>query len=77
MMLERIYTILEERIPGADFKTAEDLVDSKVLTSMNIVKLVSRLNDEFDVEITPMHLIPENFNSAQAMLRLIEELDGE
>ena len=76
-MLERIYTILEEIIPGTPYRTAEDLVDAKTLTSMNIVKLVSRLNDEFDVEITPIHLVAENFNSAAAMLKLVESLDGE
>ena len=76
-MLERLYAILEEIIPGKDYKEAEDLVDSKTLTSMNIVKLVAKLNDEFDVEITPLHLVPENFNSAEAMLDLVEELDGE
>ena len=76
-MLERVYAILEEIIPGKDYKTAEDLVDSKTLTSMNIVKLVTRLNDEFDIEITPLHLVPSNFNSAKAMVNLVEELDGE
>lgn len=76
-MLERIYKILEDIIPGKDYKTAENLVDAKTLTSMNIVKLVSRLNNEFDVEITPLHLVPANFNSAEAMLDLVEELDGE
>ena len=76
-MLQRVYQILEEIIPGKDYKDAKDLVDAKTLTSMNIVKLVSRLNDEFDVEITPLHLVPENFNSADAMLNLVEELDGE
>ena len=76
-MLERLYEILENVIPGKDYRNSEDLVDSKTLTSMNIVKLVSRLNDEFDIEITPLHLVPKNFNSADAMLNLIEELDGE
>ena len=76
-MLERLYMIMDEIIPGKDYKTALDLVDSKTLTSMNIVKLVSRLNDEFDVEITPLHLVPANFNSVEAMLELVEDLDGE
>ena len=76
-MKERLYHVLEEVIPGKDYRTSETLVDSKILTSLNIVKLVARLNQEFDIEITPVHLIPENFNSAESMLSLIEELDGE
>lgn len=76
-MKERLFEILEGIIPGTDYKTSNTLVDSKVLTSLNIVKLVTKLNNEFDIEITPVHLVPDNFNSADAMLSLIDELDGE
>ena len=76
-MIERIYEILDEIIPGKDYKSMDNLVDSKTLTSMNIVRLVTKLNDEFDVEITPLHLVPANFNSVESMLHLVEELDGE
>lgn len=75
--MERIYKLLEKIIPNADFKNATDLVDSKILTSLNIVKLVAALNDEFDVEITPLHLVPENFNSVERIWALVQELDGE
>ncbi len=75
--MERIYTLLEKLIPNVDFKNATDLVDSKILTSLNIVKLVAALNEEFDIEITPLHLLPENFNSVDSMWALVQELDGE
>lgn len=75
--MERIYELLEQIISNADFKNATDLVDSKVLTSLNIVKLVAALNDEFDIEITPLHLVPENFNSVESIWNLVQELDGE
>ncbi len=75
--MERIYALLEKIIPNVDFKNATDLVDSKILTSLNIVKLVAALNEEFDIEITPLHLLPENFNSVDSMWALVQELDGE
>lgn len=75
--MEKIYEILAEIIPNADFKNATDLVDSKILTSLNIVKLVAALNDEFDIEITPLHLVPENFNSVESIWELVQELDEE
>lgn len=75
--METIYEILEQIIPNTDFKNRTDLVDSKILTSLNIVKLVSMLNDEFDVEITPLHLIPENFNSVESIYALVQQLDEE
>lgn len=75
--MDRIYKILEDIIGGTDFKNADNLVDGKILTSLNIIRLVSELNEEFDIEITPLHLIPENFNSVQKIYDLVIELDGE
>lgn len=75
--MDRIYKILEEIIPNEDFKNSENLVDGKILTSLNIVRLVSMLNEEFDIEITPIHLVPENFNSPKAIYDLVLSLDGE
>ena len=32
------------------------------------------LNETFDIDITPADLIPENFNSAEAMWNMIQKL---
>lgn len=75
--MERINEILSQIIPGEDFENATNLVDGKILTSANIIRLVARLNDEFDIEITPLHLVPENFNSVESIYKLVMMLDGE
>ena len=75
--MEKIYEILSKIIPGVDYKKATNLVDGKILTSLNIAGLVARLNYEYDIEITPIHLIPENFNSVENINKLVISLDGE
>ncbi|MEG1436812.1 MAG: acyl carrier protein [Oscillospiraceae bacterium] len=75
--MDKIYEILSTIIPGKDCSTATNLVDGKILTSMNIVRLVAKLNEEFDVEITPLYLTPQNFNAVESIYNLILELDGE
>lgn len=75
--MEKIYEILEQIIPGVDFVNVKNLVDGKILTSLNIIRLVAALNDEFDIEITPLHLVPENFNSAESIYKLVNMLEGE
>ncbi|GKX30265.1 hypothetical protein SH1V18_27450 [Vallitalea longa] len=75
--MEKIYEILSKIIPGKDYKNATNLVDGKILTSLNIARLVAMLNDEFDIEITPIHLIPDNFNSVESIYKLVVSLDGE
>ena len=36
--------------------------------------IVSELNDAFGIEISPVDIIPENFNSAQALWDMVERL---
>jgi len=69
--------ILEELRPDVDFETETALIDNGVLDSFDIVALVGELNDAFDIEIKPNNLIPENFNSAKAIMALVEQLQDE
>jgi acyl carrier protein len=60
-----------------DFENETQLITNGVLDSFDIVALVGELNDEFDIEIKPNNLVPENFNSAKAMMAMIEKLQDE
>lgn len=75
--MDELMEILEELRPDVDFKNEKALIDDGVLDSFDIVALVGELNDAFDIEIKPNNLVPENFNSADAMLALIEKLQDE
>ena len=71
-MLEELLEILTEAVPGVDFETETALVDDEILESLDIVTIDSEIKEAFDVEISVDDLVPENFNSVQAMLALIE-----
>lgn len=71
-MLEELLTILTEAVPGVDFELETALVDDEILESLDIVTIVSEMKEAFDVEITVDDLVPQNFNSVEAMLTLIE-----
>lgn len=75
--MEELLEILEEINPDVDYGTEDRLIDGKVLDSFSIVTLVSEISDAFDIEISPKYLVPENFNSAQAMWRMIQEIQQE
>lgn len=75
--MEELLEILEEMKPGVDFKSEQHLIDDKVFDSLAIMALLAKLSDEFDVEITPLMIVPENFQSAQAMWQMIEKLQDE
>lgn len=72
--MEEVIKILEFVKPGVDFQREDNLIEDEVLDSFDIVNLVARLNNEFDIEITPAQLIPENFKSANTIYQLVEKL---
>lgn len=76
-MREELLEILAELRPDLEFEGEKKLIDDALLDSFDIVSLVGELNDAFDIDINVEHLQPENFNSVEAMLQLIEKLQEE
>lgn len=75
--MDELLEILNEIKPGVDFEKETALVYDGILDSLAIIRLVSEIDDEFDVEIGVTDLVPENFNSAKAIMALIEKLEDE
>lgn len=77
-MKDELLEILEELRPDVDFETETALIDDGILSSMDVVAIVSEVVDAFDIMVGVEHLIPENFNSVDGMIALIEKIqDGE
>ena len=76
-MKERLLNILTEACPDVDFETETALIDDGLLESLDIVMIVNELAQQYDVRIGVENLVPENFNSAEAILALLERLQGE
>ncbi len=74
---ETIIGILQDLHEDVDFETETKLIDRKILDSFDIVTLISELSNEFDVTIPADKIVPENFNSADALANLIAELEDE
>ncbi len=72
--MERLYEILEEMQPEYDYHKETALIDDHLLDSLTVLALISELEDEFDITIPAVEIVPENFNSAQAMWDLITRL---
>lgn len=74
--MEELLRILNETCPGVDFDAETALIDDGVLGSLDIVTIVSEIMEVFDVEISVDDLVPENFNTVQAIMSLIEARRG-
>ena len=75
--MEQLIEILQQLHPDIDFETYDGLVDDGILDSLDIVTLITDINDAFDVSIPAEEILPENFNSAEAILALVEKLQDE
>ena len=73
--MEQLLNILNELHADIDFETQEGLVDEGILDSLDIVTLITEINDAFDISIPAEEIVPDNFNSAAAIWALIEKLD--
>lgn len=73
--MEELLEILKSLHPEVDYETEDKLVDNKILDSFDIVTLMSEIWEHFGVEILAEYLEAKNFNSAQAIYNLIEELE--
>jgi len=72
--MEQLLEILEELKPGFEFEGKTDLATSGELDSFDIISLVSELNDAFDIDIPVEEIEPENFDSLESIMKLIESL---
>ena len=72
--MEDLIRIMDEIRPDIDFTKENKLIDDGVLDSFDIISIVSEVNDFFGSELNVNDLLPENFNSADALFDLITKM---
>lgn len=75
--MEKLLEILEEIKSGVDYENIDTLINDHYLDSLSILSLISELEDEFDIVIPTVEIIPDNFNSVKSMMALINKLKEE
>ena len=74
--MDELMEVLEDICPEVDFENETALVDDKVLSSFEILSIISEISDTFGITLSPAEIIPENFNSAKSLWAMIERLRG-
>lgn len=72
--MEELLKILSNYNADIDFATAENIIDDELIDSIDITSLISELEDSFGIEIGMDDIIPDNFNTAEAMFEMIQRL---
>lgn len=71
--MDKLLEILKNNKPGVDF-TQTGLVEEGILDSFDILQIIASVSDEFNVEIPASEIIPENFDSVEAIWKMIQDL---
>ncbi len=72
--MEQLLELLKGVRPDVDFENETELIDDGILDSFDVVSIISEIDNQFGVQIRITELDPENFNSAEAIWNLIQEL---
>ncbi len=71
--MDKIKEILLDINPDLDVNRT-DLIDGHYLDSLSIISLVAQLEEEFDIIIPAVEIVPKNFNSVEALNAMVERL---
>lgn len=72
--MEQLMEILNDVQPDVDYENCTTLIDDELLDSFAILSIVSELEEAYDIEITPVDIVPENFNSAKSLWEMVKRL---
>ncbi len=72
--MEILLDLLSVNYPAIDFANERSLISGGILDSVEVISIITELEDAFDISISMEYIKPENFDSLEAMWKMIEEL---
>ena len=73
-MEDRILEILEEVNEDILTYDGDNMYEEGVISSMDVVEIVSELETEFDIEIDIDEIVSKNFANKEAIIELVKGL---
>ncbi len=72
--MDTLMEILDDIRPDLDFNSEKNLMGDKLLTSFDVLAIVSEISEAFGIRLSAGEIRPDNFNSAEAMWAMITRL---
>lgn len=72
--MEKLMNILMEIDDSIDYEKEKALIDGRLLDSFGVITLVSELEEAYDIDIEAAEMTPDNFNSAEAIYKMVARL---
>ena len=74
--MDQLLELLKDVNEDVDFTTQTAIIDDEVIDSLDLTGLIADIEDTFDIEIGRNDIVPENFNTVDAMWAMIQRLQG-
>ena len=74
--MDKIYEILQELRPEFDYRASQDFIGDGLLDSLDVVSLISALEEAYDILIDALDILPENFSSAESIAEVVKKNGG-
>ena len=71
--MSKVTDILNEVFDDESYLTCENLVETGLVDSFEMMEIVEALEDEFDIEISGRDIVPENFANVGTIEALVEK----
>lgn len=71
---QTIVNILTEVKPTKNLEGIEDIVEGGYIDSFEIMAIITAITEQFGIEIEIDEIVPENFNSIDAMVNMVNRL---
>ncbi|MBO5522579.1 MAG: acyl carrier protein [Roseburia sp.] len=72
--MEELLEALKRANGKIDYLSSNKLVTDKIIDSIDITSILAELEETFDIEISMEYIVPENFDSVEAMWEMVQEL---
>lgn len=74
--MNKILEILDSIRPESDFTKSTNFIEDRLIDSFDIVSLVNEIEEEYDIMVDALDILPNNFSSLEAIEALITKSGG-
>ncbi|MBQ6873395.1 MAG: acyl carrier protein [Clostridia bacterium] len=72
--MDKLIEALKRVNPDIDYENEKSLITGKVIDSIDMTSILAEIEDTFDIEIDMEYIVPQNFDSVEAMWDMIQEI---
>lgn len=72
--MEKLVALLKKVKPNANFENEDGLIDKGIIDSLDVISIIAEISEQYGIVIPNEEIIPDNFNSVEALKELIDDL---